>query len=95
MKQRTGGFFRFPYHLFSTKANKEKKLTNLENPFAFPHFLTTQTSSTKQSSKHKKKKKKKKENGEAAYQRRRKIKWLLLKVELGLTRDKHVSLPLG
>ena len=27
-KQRTSGFFRFPYHLFSKKANKEKKSTN-------------------------------------------------------------------
>ena len=67
-KQHTGGFFWFPYHLLSKKANKEKKLTNPEtqkiftnpeNPFAFPRFLTTQTPSTKQSSKHKTKKKKK------------------------------------
>ena len=66
------GFFGF---LFSKKANKEKKLTNLEthkiltnpkkkltnleDPFAFPRFLTTQTPSTKQSSKYKTKKKKK------------------------------------
>ena len=37
-KQRTSGFFQFPYHLFSKKANKEKKLTNPENPFAFHVF---------------------------------------------------------
>ena len=85
-----GGFFWFPYHLFSKKANKEKKLTNPEthkiltnlikiknpeNPFAFPCFLTTQTPSTKQSSKHKtKKKKKNKENSEAAYRQRSVLK---------------------
>ena len=31
-KQRTSGFFRFPYHLFSKKPNKEKKINKPKNP---------------------------------------------------------------